>query len=173
VPSDNAGGAIPSTLHPKAIALKFTGLASCTSTTSAIAADATKANAFALSGKVTITMTELDALGKPFQSAAYVTVKGYDPTKSDVLQISGQVTKGASIGATVTARLYLDAVTKILPAVKPPAGNGYQADPTTGGHCTDGTAGNASVLQAQIGDGTSLFGSTGVSGLSFGYAPAS
>jgi hypothetical protein len=171
-PTDNAGGAIPATLHPKAIALKLSGIASCASTASAIAADATKANGFALSGKLTITMTELDSLGKPFQVQAYVTVGGYDPAKSDVLRISGQVVKGASVGATVNAKLYLDAVTKISPAVKPPAGNGYQVDSGTAGHCTDGTAGNASMLQAQLGDGSSLLGSAGVSGLAFGYAPA-
>jgi len=172
-PADNAGGAIPATLHPKAIALKLSGIGSCASSSAARAADATKSSAFALSGLLTITMNELDSLGRPFQTQAYVTVKGFDPTATDVLQLTGIVKKGASVGATVTGKLYLDAVTKIMPALKPPSGNGYTFDAATAGHCTDGTAGNASVVQAQVGDGTSLLGTTGVSGLAFGYTSAS
>jgi hypothetical protein len=40
------------------------------------------------------------------------------------------------------------------------------------GACTDGTAGNASVLTAQLGDGTSLQGTSAASGLAFSYLPA-
>ena len=69
-------------------------------------ADATKAGAFALSGKLTITMSELDSLGKPFKTQAYVTVKGFDPAATDVLQFTGVVVKGASLGATVSGKLY-------------------------------------------------------------------
>jgi hypothetical protein len=172
VPADNAGGAIPATLHPKSIALKLSGIASCASSAAARSADATAANAFTPSGLLTITMTELDSLGKPFKTQAYVT-GSLDPSATDVLLIDGEVVKGAGAGATVTGKLYLDAVTKIAPALKPPSGNGYTFDSATAGHCTDGTAGNASIVQAQVGDGTSLLGTTGVTGLSFGYAPAS
>ena len=172
VPMDNAGGAIPATLHPAAIGLKVSGIGSCASSASAQTADATKSTAFALSGKLTIKMSELDSLGKPFQAQGYVTVK-FDPAATDVLQFTGIIVKGPSVGATVSGKLYEDAVTKISPAPKPPAGTGYQFDSATAGHCTDGTANNASVLQAQLGDGTSLLGTTGVSGLTFGYPAAS
>jgi hypothetical protein len=172
VPTDNPGGPIPATLHPSAYALKLSGIGSCASTAAARTADGTKAGAFALSGKLNIKMAELDSLGKPFNTQAYVVVKGFDPGATDLLQFSGIITKGPSVGATVSGKLYLDAVSKIAPAVKPPAGTGYQYDATTAGHCTDGTANNASMLQAQLGDGTSLAGTAGVPGLSFSYAPA-
>ena len=84
-------------------------------------------------------------MGKPFKAQAYVTVK-FDPAATDVLLFNGVIVKGPSVGATVTGRLYLDAVTKISPAPKPPVGNGYAYDATTAGHCTDGTANNASML---------------------------
>jgi hypothetical protein len=175
VPSDNLGGPIPATLHPKAISLRLSGFGSCASSAAAKSADASKASAFALSGVLTITMNELDASvkPKPFKTQAYVTVKGFDPTSPDVVQFTGVVNAGASLGATVSGKLYLDALSKVSPALKPPSGTGYQYDATTAGHCTDSTPNNASMLQAQLGDGTSLAGTTGVSGLVFGYSPAS
>ena len=115
VPADNPGGAIPATLHPTAIGLKVTGIGSCASSAAARTADAAKANAFALSGKLTIKMLEIDSLGKNFQTQAYVTIKGFDPASTDVLQFTGIVVKGPSAGATVSGKLYMDAVTKISP----------------------------------------------------------
>src|SRR5205814_362232 len=72
-PVDNLGGPIPATLHPKSITLTLSGVGSCASTSAARTADATKANAFALSGPLTITMQELDAQlkPKPFKVLAY------------------------------------------------------------------------------------------------------
>jgi hypothetical protein len=170
VPSDYIGGAIPSTLHPKSIALKLSGFASCASSASARTADATKSGAFMLSGNLSITMNELDAqlVPKPFKVLAYVAAK-YDPASTDVLTFTGIVKTGASLGATVSGKLYLDPVSKITPALKPPSGTGYQFDSAGLGHCTDGTANNASIVQAQLGNGSSLAGTTSVSGLAFGY----
>ena len=119
--------------------VKVSGIASCASTTAARNADGTKANAFALSGKLSITMNELDSLGKNVKAQGYVAVS-FDPASTDVLKFTGLITKGASVGATVTGSLFLDAVSKISPAPKPPVGNGYQFDATTAGHCTDGDA---------------------------------
>jgi hypothetical protein len=172
VPADNPGGAIPATLHPTAIGLKLSGVGSCASSASAQAVDATKGSAFALSGKLTIKTLETDSLGQAFQAQAYVTAQ-FDPASTDVLQFTGIVVKGPSLGATVSGKLYRDAVTKITPAPKPPSGTGYAYDATAAGHCTDGTANNTSVLLTQLGDGTSLLPTAGVSGLSFGYPAAS
>ncbi len=170
VPADNAGGAVPTTLHPKAIALKLTGIGSCATTAAARTADGTKAQAFALTGKETITMNELDSLGKSFQVQAYVTSKGFAPGTTDVLELSGVVVKGPDLGATVNGKLYLDPVTKIAPA--PKTGDGYAFDSTNLTHCGDATANNATVPLAQLGDGTSLAGTVGATGLSFSYPAA-
>ncbi len=172
VPADNAGGAAPATLHPKAIALKLSGIGSCASTPAARTADGSKAQAFALTGKATITMTELDSLGKSFQVQAYVTSKGFAPGTTDVLELSGVVVKGPDLGATVSGKLYLDPVTKITPAPKIKTGNGYAFDSTNLTHCGDATANNTTVALAQMGDGTSLANTAGATGLTFSYPAA-
>lgn len=163
------GGPVP-TIHPKANASKLSGVASCATGATATAVDATKANAFPLTGKDTITATELNALGKNWQIQAYLTVKGFDPAAADVVEITGLIAKGPSLGATVGGKLYEDPVSK-APATKPPSGNGYQLDISQAIGCADGTPNNATIATVQVGDGTSLLGNP-ASGLSFSYIAA-
>lgn len=179
VPFNNPGGAIPGTVTPKAIAAKLTGISSCASNPTAVAADQTAANKFAITGKQTVTMSQLDGLAKPFQIQAYLTIKGFTPGTLDVIEVTGLITKGPSIGATVGGQLYEDPVSKFgptspagpVPAKPWPNGyTGYGLDVTTGNPlgCTDGTAGNANITQVAVGDGPSLLGSPST-GLSFKY----
>ncbi len=182
VPFNNPGGAIPGTVTPKAIAMKLAGIGSCAVDPGPAAVDATSANQFALTGKQTTTMSQLDGLGKAFQIQAYLTVKGFRPGDaiSDVSVITGLVAKGPSVGATVGGQLYQDPISKFsptsgagpVPALPHPAGyTGYGLDIVAGNPigCTDGIAGNVAMTQLQFGDGTSLIGSAGVTGLSFSY----
>ncbi len=180
VPFNNLGGPVPGILTPKASASKLTGVSGCASNPAAIAADATYANRFALTGKETITMSQLDGLLKPWQIQAYLTIKGFVPGSLDVIEITGLIAKGPSVGATVSGTLYEDPVSKFgpispvgpgLPVGSRPFGyNGYGLDILTGNPlgCTDGIAGNASITQVQVGDGLSLLGNP-ASGLTFTY----
>ncbi len=182
VPVNNPGGAIPGTVTPKAIAAKLTGIGSCATGAIPIAADATYANRFALTGKLTSTMSQLDGLGKPFQIQQYLTSVGFRPGDaiSDVAVMTGLVVKGPSVGATVSGQLYQDPISKFgplsgagpIPAKPWPSGyTGYGLDIVAGNPigCTDAIPGNVGMTQLEIGDGTSLLGNAGVTGLSFSY----
>ena len=190
-PANNPGGAAPGALHPKAVASKLTGLSSCAqgdpaTVGTAAHVDATRASAYPLNGKQIITMTESDSLAKPWQVQSYITIKGFLPGSLDVVEITGINIKGPSVGATVSGTLYEDPVSKYGSAANPgpvgaapakpwPAGyNGYALDVATGNPlgCTDTTPGNALINQVQVGDGTSLLGSTGVSGLTYTFVGA-
>lgn len=179
VPANNPGGPVPGTLNPKAIASKLTGLASCATTGAPQGADANYANRFAISGKQVITMTQTDTLLKPWQIQTWVTIKGFDPAYLDIVDVTGIVIKGPSVGATVSGSLYEDPISKLGPTSnagpippKPWASGytGYALDITTGNPlgCSDTTPGNANITQVQVGDGTSLLGNP-ASGLSFTY----
>jgi hypothetical protein len=166
-PSNNAGGPLPASLTTSAMTLKLTGVASCASTPAARAVDGTAGGGYSLSGLLNIKFTQLDTALKPFALQAYMTATGFDATSPDVLDLTGVVVAGVSRGAVVHAQLYLDPVTKILPT--PKTGTGYAFDNAGLTHCQDGTAGNASVTAAQMGDGTSLNNTSGVSGISFSF----
>ena len=179
VRSDNPGGPVPGLLTPKAIASKLTGRASCASNPVATAADLNVATRFALTGKQVVTMSQVDGLLLPWQIQGYLTIKGF--AGLDVIAVTGLIVKGPSVGATVSGTLYFDPVSLLgptspagpaLPVGLRPAGyTGYGLDIVTGNPigCTDGIAGNAAISQIQVGDGTSLLGTTGVTGLSFAY----
>jgi len=190
--ADNPGGVAPGALHPHAVASKLTGISSCaqgdpTNPADAANHDATRAQAYPLNGKQVITMSELDSLAKPWQVQSYITIKGFQPGSLDVVEITGINIKGPSVGATVSGKLYEDPVSKYGTAANPgpvgaapakpwPAGyNGYALDVATGNPlgCTDTTPGNATINQVQVGDGTSLLGSTGVTGLAYTFVGAS
>ncbi len=186
---DNPGGAAPGALHPKAIASKLTGISSCAQgdplvVTDAAHFDATRANQYPLNGKQVITMTELDALAKPWQVQSYITIKGFKPGTLDVVEITGINIKGPSVGATVSGTLYEDPISKFSPTspagtvpAKPwPSGyTGYGLDIVTGNPlgCQNTTPGDANLTLVQVGDGTSLLGSTGVTGLAYTFIGAS
>jgi hypothetical protein len=190
VPVNNPGGAVPGSLHPKAIATKLTGFASCAQgdpnvVTDAAHFDATRAQAYPLNGKEILTMTELDGLAKPWQIQTYVTIKGFKPGTQDVVEVTGIDIKGPSVGATVSGTLYEDPVSKYGSASNPgpvgpapakpwPSGyTGYTLDILTGNPlgCTNTTPGDVTLSQIQVGDGTSLLGSA-TTGISFTFIGA-
>lgn len=190
-PANNPGGAAPGALHPKAVASKLTGLSSCAqgdplNPADAANHDATRAQAYPLNGKQIATMVETDSLAKPWQVQSYITIKGFQPGSLDVVEITGINIKGPSVGATVSGKLYEDPVSKYGSAANPgpvgaapakpwPSGyTGYALDVATGNPlgCTDTTPGNALINQVQVGDGTSLLGSTGVTGLAYTFIGA-
>jgi hypothetical protein len=160
-PINPAGGAV--SLHPKAMAASLLGNASCAAGSSATAADATKAAAWPLNGKITYTMTELNALAKPWQIQADVAILGFNTSAGpDVVDIGGIVLKGAAVGAIVGGNLWQDPVTKTGGATG--YNTGYELDVAAGTGCADGTANNASISTVMLGGGgtsaTSLLGST-------------
>ncbi len=179
VPFNNPGGPIPGIVTPKAIASKLTGVSSCASGAIPVAADITYANRFAITGKQTVTMSQVDTLLKPFQIQAYVTIKGFVVGSLDVVEVTGLITKGPSVGATVSGQLYEDPISKlgpispagpIPPNPKPAGYTGYGLDIITGNPlgCTDGVPGNAAITLIEVGDGISMLGNP-ASGLSFSY----
>lgn len=187
VRSDNPGGQIPGgfgVLTPKAISSKLSGISSCAQGDHATPgtpsfADATYANRYALTGKQIVTMTTTDALAKPWQIQAYITIKGFVTGTQDIVSVTGLVVKGPSVGATVSGTLYEDPISKLgptsnagpaLPKPYPAGYTGYGLDILTGNPlgCTNTIPGDASITQIQVGDGTSLLAAS-ASGLSFAF----
>lgn len=126
-PSDNLGQP-PATIHPKAIASKLSGAASC------IIGGPTDPNAYSLTGKITITATELNAVAKSWQVQAYITILGFEGggSPSDVVDIGGVVAKGADVGATVSGSLWEVPAVKLAkgdPALPGYNHSGYGVDP--------------------------------------------
>lgn len=159
-PINPPGGAV--LLNPKAEAASLSGNASCANGATAMAADANAAAAWPLNGKITWTMTQLNALAKPWQIQADVEALGFSPTGPDVLDIGGIVLKGAAVGAIVSGNIWFDPVSK----TGGPTGynTGYELDLTNALGCADGTPNNASIATVLVGGGgassTSLLGSS-------------
>jgi hypothetical protein len=179
-PIQPAGGST-GTLTPKAEAASLTGNLGCAQGPTAVAADATAAAQWPASGKITITMTQLNALAKPYQIQAATTILGFNPGFQDVVDLGGVVLKGAAFGATVSGSIWEDPVSK----TGGPTGynTGYELDISNALGCADGTPNNATISTVLSGGGngasfggtgtngedtsTSLLGSTGVPGLGF------
>jgi len=160
-PIQPAGGGV--LLNPKAEAASLLGNASCANGATAVAADATAAAAWPLNGKITWTMTQLNALGKPFAIQADVQALGFNAAAGpDVLDIGGIVLKGAAVGASVTGNIWFDPVAK----TGGPTGynTGYELDLAQALGCADGTPNNATIGTILSGGGgassTSLLGSS-------------
>jgi hypothetical protein len=157
-------GGLVSPLTPKAVAAKLVGNASCATT----ANDPNAAAAWPLNGKITWTMTQLNALAKPYQIQASVAILGFDPAGPDVVDVGGIVLKGVAVGANVSGSLWQDPVTKT--GGTNGYNTGYELDLAGAASCADATPNNANVAQVLIGGGagtaTSLLGST-ASGISF------
>jgi hypothetical protein len=143
------------TLTPKVFAMKVTGTASCTDTST----DAPT------SGKLTITMNEINpSSSKPYQIQAFVRrTPGVDPTAPDISLYQGTITNGVGVGSTLVGTLFED------PIVKAPKGvtsvTGYVDAHQTLTQCQAGTA---TISTVEIGAGTSMFGGI-AGGLHFGY----
>lgn len=163
-PIQPAGGlANGGTLTPKAEAASLLGNSSCANGATAVAADATAAAAWPLNGKITWTMTQLNALAKPFAIQADVEALGFNAAAGpDVLDIGGIVLKGAGVGAIVSGNIWFDPVAK----TGGPSGynTGYELDLAQALGCADGTPNNASIGTILSGGGggssTSLLGSS-------------
>jgi hypothetical protein len=111
------GGANPS-LTPRSAAISLLGNASCSFGATPQAADATAAEGFPPSGKITWTFfdTYLDlisALPRQYKMQAYVQQLGLNPSYiGDVVDIGGVVTSGVDVGATVSGSIWEDPVVK-------------------------------------------------------------
>jgi hypothetical protein len=114
-------GPAPAVIHPSAIATKLVGTASCQSGQTPV---------YPLTGKQSISSatTELTLLGKKWQIQAYITIEGFSPSALDVVDVSGLVAKGLSVGAVETAHYWENPVVKSLD----PEGNGTN-NPTADG----------------------------------------
>lgn len=160
-PIHPAGGLV-SPLTPKAEAASLLGNASCANGATAQAADATAAAAWPLNGKITYTMTQLNALGKPYAIQADIEGLGFNPAGPDLLDVGGIVLKGAAVGAIVSGNIWFDPVAKT--GGSSGYNTGYELDLTNALGCADGTPGNASIGTVLVGGGgassTSLLGST-------------
>jgi hypothetical protein len=152
------GGAV----HPKSIASKLVGNASC----AAPADDPNAAAAWPLNGKMTFTMTEtyvdgVTAKTKPYQLQANIAILGQG-AGPDVLNVGGIVLKGLGVGATVSGDIWQDPVTKT--GAPSTYNTGYELDLAAAAGCADSTPNNASIATTMFGGGdgssTSLIGST-------------
>ncbi len=153
-----AGGAAVTkgTLHETSVALKLTGAASCVFNGPGVTADGSSSNAYPLSGALQIQFSELGTGGATYKLAAEVAVR-HDLASSDLYDFKGVVTKGLSVGATVSGTAYLDPVSKFggtpisitsnagpVPSPLPAVYTGYGVDTVSGNPagCNDGIAGN-------------------------------
>ena len=177
----------PATLTPKAVASLLTGSTSCAQGSSAQAADANRANAYTLSGKITYTMnqtyTEITTgIVKPWKLQAFISVLGFSASAGpDVIDVSGMVILGASTGSNISGSLWEDPSNK---SVKPDTGyqnSGYtpldalSAINALGG-CADavpnnvqmpGAAAGSGIPQVLVGDGSSPTFGSNATGLAF------
>jgi hypothetical protein len=114
-------GPPPATIHPSAIATKLVGTASCQSGETPV---------YPLTGKQSISSAtnELNLLGKKWQVQAYITIQGFNPSALDVVDVTGLVAKGLSVGAVETATYWENPVVKSLD----PEGDGTN-NPTADG----------------------------------------
>ena len=180
-------GQPPAFLTPKAVASVLTGSASCGSGASAQAADATYASRYTLNGKITNTMNEtytepVTNVVKPYKLQAFVSVLGFSASAGpDVIDLSGMVVLGVSVGSNVTGSLWEDPSVKSVTPDKGYQNSGYT--PLTAlaainalGGCADGIPNNvqmpgqpagSGIPIVLVGDGSSpTFGSS-ATGLAF------
>jgi uncharacterized protein YjdB len=98
-------GPPPAVIHPSAVATKLIGTASC---------QADESGTYPLTGKQTTSSAtnELNNLGKKWQIQAYITIQGFDPAALDVVDVTGIVAKGLSVGAVETGTYWENPVVK-------------------------------------------------------------
>jgi hypothetical protein len=98
-------GAPPATVNVGAIATKLIGTSSCQSG---------ETPAYPETGKQTTSSvsTQLNNAGKKWQIQAYITIQRFDPSALDVVDVSGLVAKGLSVGAVETGQYWENPVVK-------------------------------------------------------------
>jgi hypothetical protein len=170
----NPAGGLVSPLTPKALSAKLVGNAGCAASPSAEAVDATAAAAWPPNGKITWTMTQLNALSKPYQIQADIVFTGSNPAGADAYNVAGIVLKGVAVGGQVGGSIWQNPVipmAKTAPGYPGYLNAGYELDFASFGGCIDGTAGNAAIAAVAFGGGgatsTSMLGTTGLTGPSF------
>jgi len=175
VPSPAVGGGntILSTLNTTVQATSLLGNAGCASGAGAVAVDATAADAYPLTGKITWKFAQqytdlLTLAPKNYAMQAAISLLGFSQTQADVIDVGGTVLTGVNAGATVSGDIWEDPVAKTGNSDQ--YNTGYTLDLPSAVGCADGTANNANILQVLSGAGgasaTSLLGST-TSGISF------
>jgi len=134
---------------------KLSGVATCDQTS----LDPTQ---YPLNGKF-----KLSYVGGQTKNQSYVRVLGFDPSAPDVIDLTGVVTKGDGVGATISGSVFFDPVIKA--GKGDPNGipkNAYYFDVAQiSSPCGSGGAPIANVYS---GDGTSLLGSP-AAGIAFNF----
>lgn len=153
--------------------ISLLGNASCANGAAAVAVDATVADAYPLTGKITQKWTStftdlLTASPKNYASQSAITLLGFNPTLPDVVDVGGLVLSGVNAGANVSGDIWEDPVAKTGGASG--YNTGYELDLASAAGCADTTVNNANLAIVLSGgggaSGTSLLGST-TSGLTF------
>jgi hypothetical protein len=127
---ENARGAPPTSISVGSIATKLVGVWSCRADPTS---NRTAPSAYPLTGKQTITSvpTQTDLLGKKWQIQSYITFEGFESTgfsNPDLVDVTGVVSKGLSVGAVETAKYWMEPVVKSVD----PEGDGTN-NPTADG----------------------------------------
>ena len=154
------------TMHPKALAMKLTGVASCDPA-------APLPGAYPLNGSATLTMTEINPLSPtgtaPFKIQMQFRIAGVNASAADVQDVTGIIVKGPAVGATVLGSFAQAPITKVplslVPKPKPAGWTGYTIDLAKGAACQAGTG---TIDTVQLTTGTSTLGGY-ATGLQFGF----
>jgi hypothetical protein len=154
-PSDPIGQPVLP-LTPKAVSGKLFGNLSC-ATGIAKTVDANIGNQWPMSGKVNFTMSQLNALGKPYLIQMQLGMLGFQAGQPDVLDLAGIVLKGVNVGATVTGSIWFNPV---APDATDGAGDlydtGWMLDSAVAAGCEDAIPGNAAITNALSGSGLGM-----------------
>ena len=150
-----------STFNDVSVGAQLSGVASCDTTS-------TDPTLYPLNGKL-----KLSYAAKTFSTQTYIRVAGFDPVPGpDVIALTGIVTKGIGVGATIGGEVFFDPVFKALV-------NGEAGGPELEGQyyfdnsqivAPCGTPGGGSIGLIYGGDGTSLLGSS-APGLTLTFTP--
>lgn len=169
-PAVGNGNLVLSTLNPTVQTTSVLGNASCANGATAQAADATSADAYPLSGKITWkfsqTYTDLITLAtKFFTMQADIETLGFSATFPDVLNVGGIVLSGVNAGALLeTAQTGTASQVWFDPVALAPKGTdpnttayhtGYNLDLGNAANCANGTPNDVNLTLVLTGGGGS------------------
>ena len=178
-------GQPPALMAPTAVAQALSGHSSCAQGATAQAADVNNAQTYSLNGKITYTfLNNLNTalIPKPWKLQVYIAATGFSTTAGpDVLNLTGMVVLGASVGSNVSGNVWENPAPKSVLPDKGYANSGYtplSALALIGalGGCADGIANNvqmpgalagSGVPQVLVGDGASPSLGSIATGLAF------
>jgi hypothetical protein len=145
-------------LTEKSVSLALSGAGSCAWNAPAVGADGSASQGYPLRGTLTIIFNELSTLATPYKVLATVQLT-HNLDQANLWDLSGRVTTGLSVGATVSGTIRLDPVSKYagtpanilsnvgyVPLSKPVGYTGYAVDTVSGrpSGCSDAVANNTS-----------------------------